>query len=295
MAAVKLFWDPAGFELDSLGNKSFERITDGDTPYVSISIRMLSIDTPEVHYPGNSDPANHDERLGELALWLQTGQAPVGDDFAAYLRPKLADGRAGSRQKQQGEAATAAFQRLLDERLARPNGRRRSLFLRAGDERFDAYGRLLAYISPAYSEGELAEMSYAQRATFNLLMVEEGWAASFPIYPSLPKFRDLVMLHDAAEAAFMQQKGAWAEPNTLTGYEFRMAYKLWQITARLVRGEKLSGRERHAWIERYCADMTTREIAEPENYYRIPPYNRVFIWPRDVNDAVGKLNLEPSA
>lgn len=295
MATVKFFWDPAGFELDSLGNKSLERITDGDTPYVSISIRMLSIDTPEVHYPGNSDPANHDERLSELAQWLQAGQAPVAADFAAYLHPKLVDGRAGTRQKEQGEAATAAFQRLLDERLTRPNGRRRSLFLRAGDERFDQYGRLLAYIAPAYSETERAEMSYAQRATFNLLMVAEGWAASFPIYPSLPKYRDLVMLHDAAEAAFVQNKGAWADANALTGYEFRMAHKLWQITQRLMRGEKLSGRERHAWITRYCADMTTREVVEPARYYRIPPYNRVFIWPRDVNDAVGKLNLEPSA
>ena len=225
---------------------------------------------------------------------LQAGQAPVAADFAAYLHPKLADGRAGTRQKQQSEAATTAFQRLLDERLMRPFGRRRSLFLRAGDERFDQYGRLLAYIAPTYSESERAEMSYAQRATFNLLMVEEGWAASFPIYPSLPKYRDLVMLHDAAETAFVQNKGAWAEANMLTGYEFRMAYKLWQITQRLVRGEKLSGRERNAWIERYCTDMTTREVVEPERYYRIPPYNRVFIWPRDVNDAVGKLNLEPS-
>lgn len=294
MATVKLFWDPAGFELDALGNKKLERITDGDTPYVSISIRMLSIDTPEVHYPGNSDPANHDARLAELAQWLQAGQAPVSDDFAAYLHPKLADGRAGSRQKQQGEAATAAFQRLLDARLTLPSGRRRSLFLRAGDERFDAYGRLLAYIAPAYSETERAEMSYAQRATFNLLMVEEGWAASFPIYPSLPKYRDLVMLHDAAEAAFAQNKGAWADALVLTGYEFRMAYKLWQVTQRLVRGERLSSRERYGWIQRYCADMTTREIFEPERYFRIPPYNRVFIWPRDVNDAVGKLNLEPN-
>ncbi len=40
MAKVKIFWDPKGFELDSLGNKEFLRITDGDTSYISMSVRM---------------------------------------------------------------------------------------------------------------------------------------------------------------------------------------------------------------------------------------------------------------
>ncbi len=198
-------------------------------------------------------------------------------------------------QKQQGDAATKAFQGLLDERLNLPNGRKRSLFLRASNEHFDQYGRLLAYIAPNFSVSELTELSYAQRATFNLLMIESGWAASFPVYPSLPKYRDLVMLQQAAQNAFAQKKGIWAEANTLAGYEFRMCYKLWQVTNRLQQGEKLSESERHAWIERFCSDMTTQEIFEPQQYYRVPPYNRVFIWPKDVNDAVGKLNLTPGA
>ena len=45
MSQVKIFWDPRGFELDELGTKKYLDATDGDTPYVSISIRMLSIDT----------------------------------------------------------------------------------------------------------------------------------------------------------------------------------------------------------------------------------------------------------
>ena len=56
MTQPAIFWDPSGFELDSLGAKKYLRATDGDTPYVSVSIRMLSIDTPEVHYPGNKKP-----------------------------------------------------------------------------------------------------------------------------------------------------------------------------------------------------------------------------------------------
>jgi len=53
MSNVKIFWDPSGFQLDALGRTTYLRSTDGDTPYVTSSIRMLSIDTPEVHYPGN--------------------------------------------------------------------------------------------------------------------------------------------------------------------------------------------------------------------------------------------------
>lgn len=295
MTKVKLFWDPAGLTLDAFGTSRIERITDGDTPYVTVAIRMLSIDTPEVHYPGNQDPSAHDERLAQLADWIRQGRAPVNDALAAHLHARLAAADAGTRQKRQGEAAKAEFQRLLDEKLTRPDGSKRPVFLRVADERFDQYGRLLAYVAPHYSRAELDRIPYEERATFNLLLVASGWAASFPIYPSLPKYRDLVLLQQAARSAFENGAGAWADPLTLTGYEFRMCYRLWQVTDRLVRGETLSQRERYGWVERYCADMTTGELYEPQDYHRVAPYNRVFFWPRDVREAVGRLNLVPGA
>jgi hypothetical protein len=52
MSYVNIFWGPKGFKLDALGKKEYLRATEGDAPYVSMSIRMLSIDTVEVHYPG---------------------------------------------------------------------------------------------------------------------------------------------------------------------------------------------------------------------------------------------------
>ena len=81
---------------------------------------------------------------------------------------------------------------------------------------------------------------------------------------------------------------------TLTGYEFRMCVKLYGITEKLVEGKTLSSRERSAWITRYCVDMTTREIFQPQDYYRVAPYNRIFIWPADVAEAVGTMNLLPA-
>jgi endonuclease YncB( thermonuclease family) len=293
MAAVKLFWDPEGKSLNSLGGTELLRITDGDTPYVSTAIRLLSIDTPEVHYPGNSDPARLDDNFAELAAWIAAGQAPLDDGLAAHLTPRLSAGNVGRRQKEQGKAATQALQQLIDAKLSKPNGGKRQVYLHSGDETFDQYGRLLAYMAPYYDSDERATLSEKERATFNLLMVDAGWAATFPIYPSLPRYRDLVLLQECARDAVEQRRGIWADPATLTGYEFRMCYQLWDVARQLTKGKKLPSREREGWVDRYCVDMTTREIFEPAQYYRVAPYNRVFIWPRDVAEAVATLNLAP--
>ena len=294
MAKVNLFWNPAGFELDSLGTKQLTKISDGDTPQVSFSIRMLSIDTPEVHYPGTQSPSKHDSKLTQLADWIQQGKAPIDGALGDHLRPKLATGNAGTLQKQQGDLAAKAFQDLLDAKLTKSNGRKRSVFLRSADEKFDQYGRVLAYVAPSYEPAELAGMTLLQRATFNLLMVDSGWAAPFPIYPSLPKYTDLVLFQSVAEEAMVQKRGTYADPLSLTGYEFRMCYRLWEVTDDLQKGKKLSESERSGWIERFCVDMTIRQIFFPHDYHRVLPCNRVFIWPKDANDAAGKLNLTPA-
>ncbi len=136
-------------------------------------------------------------------------------------------------------------------------------------------------------------MSLRERATFNLLIVESGWAASFLIYPNLPKYRDLVLFHKVAREAIENGTGMWANPLTLTGYEFRMCYRLWIITRRLNQGRILTTSQRSAFVKRYCADMTTREIFEPQHYHRVAPHNRIFVGPREVNEAVGKISLLP--
>jgi hypothetical protein len=123
--------------------------------------------------------------------------------------------------------------------------------------------------------------------------MESGWGAPLVIYPSLPKYGDLVLVQQVARAAVEEKRGAWADSLSLTGYEFRMCVRLQDMVEKLVGGKKLSSAERNGWIERYCADMTTREIFPPQRYYKVPPYNRLFIWPADVNEAVARLNLIP--
>jgi endonuclease YncB( thermonuclease family) len=291
MSKVEIFWDPKGFELDSIGANRFERASDGDTPYVSIAIRMLSIDTPELHYPGNAKPSNQNEKLAMLAEWFQEGKAPITDDLAAILHPRLVTGEAGTLQERQGKQAKDEFSRIVTERITKPNGKQRNIFLCAADEHFDQYGRLLAYIAPVYTPEEIDSMSRWERMTFNLQMLHEGWAAPMPIYPSLPKHSDLVMLQEAGKLAFDEKRGIWAEPLMLTGYEFRMCVKLFEVTEKLTSGKTLSSAEKHGWISRYCVDMTTREIFYPEEYHKVAPYNRIFIWPDNVTEAVGRLNL----
>ncbi|MBN2030948.1 thermonuclease family protein [bacterium] len=293
MSKIAIFWDPKGIELDSLGTKKYLRATDGDTPYVSIPIRMLSIDTPEVHYPGNQKPSKQDEKLAQLAEWIQAGKSPVNSGLAQYIHPKLSSGTAGSLQEEQGLQASDHFKKLVDEKLVKPNGKKRDIFLRAADQHFDQYGRLLAYVAPSYNANELAIMSRKQRATFNLLMVDSGWAAPFPIYPSIPSYPDLVLLQEIAKDAQDNKRGAWQEPLMLTGYEFRMCVKLYEVTKKLVDGKKVSSNERYGWVTRYCVDMTTRKIFYPQNYHKVPSYNRIFIWPDDLSEAVGKMNLVP--
>lgn len=293
MPQLKFFWDPQGVELNSIGDNRLLEISDGDTPSVSMSIRMLSLDTPEIHYPGSTRPSRHNTKLQQLAEWIQQGKAPVSDELAAHLHPRLASGAAGTLQETQGQTASQEFQRLVEEKLRRPSGRRRNVFLHSADQPFDQYGRLLAYMAPYYSSDEMATMTRKDRATFNLLMVESGWAAAFIIYPSLPSYPDLVLLRDAAQDAFDNGRGAWADPLTLTGYEFRMCYRLAEVTEDLVNGKKLSSSERMSWVERYCADLTTQQVFYPQDYYKVRPYNRLFIWPKDVNAAVSRLNLLP--
>ncbi|RNC68082.1 MAG: nuclease [Desulfuromonadales bacterium] len=294
MAKLKIFWQPAGITLDGIGAKRYQRHSDGDTPIVATSIRMLSVDTPELHYPGTSSPAKHDAKLADLAGWLMAGKAPVNGDLAAHLAPRLATGDAGTRHERQGEQASAAFQNLVDTRLRRPSGTMRDLFVRTADQPFDEYGRLLAYIAPNYSTKELASMNREERATFNLLMVESGWGAPFIIYPSIPNQADLELFHTAADEAVTQGKGAWADPLLLTGYEFRMVYRLWEVTSKLEKGEKLSEKERISWISRWCADMTTGLLYEPQEYFRVRPQDRLFIWPQNIRAAVAALNLIPA-
>lgn len=292
---LQIFWSPAGATLPSLGARALVDVTDGDTPNIRMPVRMLSVDTPEVTARTEQRAAEIDQEFKQLAEWIDEGIAPIEKPLARFLGPKLDTGRAGRLHFQQGQAASAFGKQNIEDRLRKPDGTQRTLFIRVADSPFDNNNRLLAYVAPNFSARERQELPRHKRATFNLDLVTSGWAAPFVIYPSIPGALDLPMLIAAATNARAARTGIWADPTTLLPYEYRAMEKLFRITRKIVNKQRLEPGEEHSWRERYCADMRTRTLHGPEEYFSVDPEYRLWLWPKDLNEAVGRLNLTPAA
>ncbi|MGH3927724.1 MAG: thermonuclease family protein, partial [Pseudonocardiaceae bacterium] len=283
-----------GVTLQSVGARALIDVTDGDTPNIRMPIRMLSVDTPEVTARSEERAREIDEEFRQLAEWIGQGRAPISPQLGAVVAPKLATGRAGTLQFQQGRDASTFAKDNMERRLTRPEGRKRNLFTRIAAPPFDDNGRLLAYVAPDYSAAERRTLTRRERATFNLDLVTAGWAVPFVIYPSIPGELDLPLLIDAAVDAVTARQGIWASEETLPAYEYRAMEKLYRITKKIVEGGELRAGEAHSWRERYCADMRTRVLHGPEDYADVPAPYRLWIWPDDVAEAVRWLNLVPA-
>ncbi len=231
-------------------------VVDGDTPEIQLAIRLLGIDAPETHYPGTTKPTAYDKKLERL---LDTHRAHFRSrGLRDYLAPKLAD-RPATRQLLWGERAKVALKRLAVERLHQRAGgqtRYRNLYLTVGAQSFDQYRRLLAYIAPEEKNPE-------KRRTFNLLLMEEGWAVNYIIYPNLPKPADWELLQQAVRQARQERLGFWKDETLLLGYEFRFCV------------DTLYGKR--SGPDKYALDITTGLLYQPHEYYRIEPENRLFI------------------
>lgn len=292
--ALQVLWQPAGDNLPARDARALVDISDGDTPNIRMPIRMLSVDTPEVTARSEARAAVVDTEFAQLAEWMTDGTAPISRALAEVLAPKLATGNAGSLQFRLGTEASAFAHANTDARLTRPNGTRRNLFLRTADAPFDGNHRMLAYVAPSFSAAELRTLTRERRSTFNLDLVRAGWAATFMLYPSVPGELDLPLLVEAAAEARLGGLGMWAGADVLPAYEYRAMEKLHAITERIAGGADLSGTERFAWRERYCADLRTRALHGPEGYSDVPPEYRLWIWRADVPDAMSRLNLVPA-
>ena len=295
MDKTQILWSPAGQNLPSLGSRALTDVSDGDTPNIRMPIRMLSIDTPEVTAKSEAGAEKVDLKFKQLAEWIGKGQAPISDEFATYIMPKLKDTDAGTLQFTQGKMASAHHKDIVTERLTKPNGSKRNLFVRSPEKPFDNFGRLLAYVAPSYSAKEREGMTRMERATFNLNMLESGWAAPFILYPSMPGELDLPLLLKVSVEAMEQGKGQYQDPLSMPGYEYRMCEKLYSVTKKIVAGKSLHYSEQLGWRSRYCADMRDRHLFGPENYMTIPEPYRLWIWPEDVRAAIAALNLIPSS
>ncbi|MDC9701389.1 MAG: nuclease [Alphaproteobacteria bacterium] len=292
---IEILWEARASVIPDLGTRSLVDVTDGDTPNIRMPIRMLSVDTPEVTARSEKRAKEIDQRFLKLAEWIEKGTAPVSNSFRSYILPKLRTGNAGTLQFKQGKAASNWFKLQARKRLKSAKGNRnRSLFIYTSDAPFDSFNRLLAYIAPSYSSKELSVMTAQEKESFNLDLVRSGWAVPFIIFPNIPGERELPLYVSLSVKAEEESFGQYAEPLFLPAYEYRMCEKLYTISARLEKGEKLKGKERRAWRSRYVADMRNRLLYDPEGYTEIPIHYRLWIWPNDLKEAIGMLNLKPS-
>ena len=194
---LSVFWTPDGITLDSIRRKKYIDITDGDSIKIEMPVRMLSVDTPEKSVTKSSQGLSKCAMrtlMGPLADWIESGKSPVQDVLAQHLVPRLRRADVAETHWTQGKSASAAHEAIVKKRLTKANGKKRSMFVRVADERFDRYGRLLAYLAPNYNAVERKTMSRRERATFNFSFLASGWSASLIIYPSIPGEKDLPMV-----------------------------------------------------------------------------------------------------
>src|SRR6478752_1195945 len=92
---VQVLWSPAGATIPSLGDLALVDVHDGDTPSVRMSVRMLSIDTPEITAISTKGALNVDRKFADLAQWITDRKAPITPALAerAQAQPVRAHGR----------------------------------------------------------------------------------------------------------------------------------------------------------------------------------------------------------
>jgi len=221
--------------------------SDGDSFYVTGSfentlVRLTGIDAFEVR--GLS--LYHLEKSGFLKR--------LNKNLREYLEPKLTT-ESIRIHKNLGFQARDYFESILEEELV----------ITFEKEVFDRYERALVYLSVKDGEN-----------TYNLKLVETGYALPYFIYPNAvsPRNEDewnydaMQKNRDIAVKAKEGNLGIWKYiDDVLLPMELRF----------------LTRRELPA---KYCANLENNYLYAPQQYFWVPVLNRLFFYPRDVLVAV---------
>lgn len=266
----------------------FVKVTDGDTPVIEMSIRMVSIDTPESRLGGS--PPTAQATLDRARTRLSDGTydalpQDLRDHLIARITPDAAQ-----RHLTAGKLAAEAHKTMVSTRLTRPDGSQRKLAVIATGELVERNGRLLAYTAPWFTGSNsdpLPPRDHPDRRTFNLDLVALGWAATFIIYPSIPRTSDLNLLIEEAETAWQEQRGAWEQfgADLLLGYEYRACLRLGAANVSDP-ADAIA-----AAYQRVCVDLRNLTEVGPFGYHQVPPAQRLWIWTTDLEQARKDLPL----
>lgn len=264
-------------------------VSDGDTPQIQQPIRGVSYDTAE-KAPYAGAPPTAQPKLDRCRTRLESGffdALPSG--LRTYLAAKLT-ANAAQRHIDAALRASQEFAGLMESRLTKPDGSKRKLAIIATGEIVDTYGRMLAYFAPWYANtasDPLPPWNSSLRATLNLNMIANGWGAFFPIYPSLMTNANFNLAIGAAENAWDNKQGQWAEfgSDLLLGYEYRMCVKL-------ARDDGSSAAELIVdAFQRVCVDLREMTIVGKFGFASVPPPYRLWIWDREPELSQAKQDL----
>jgi endonuclease YncB( thermonuclease family) len=254
---------------------------DGDTIKIEQPIRMVSCDTPEKEKPfGKAETAQ--PKLERAKQQLKDGVfSAVPKKLANYLIAKITK-TAAKKHIDAGKEASTHFEKVKDSSLNLPGGKRRRVGVLPSGEVIDRNGRMLAYIMTYLDTKPLPPKDDPLRKTYNLRMVEDGWAVFFPIWPSLPKKpEDFAMIYAAAKSAWSKQKGMWAKygKDLLLPYEYRLLMKLSVVPT----ADKTAKQIMDGAFQRVCVDLRTMKLVGKFDFYNVPPPHRFWIWEDDWN------------
>ena len=263
------------------------RFSDGDTLVVQQPLRLDSCDTPEkAQYAGG--PTVSQPKLDRCRQRLVGGfYDALPAALRAYLVEKLTPD-AAQRHVTAAIAASAAFDTLLDQRLVRSDGTARKAAVIPTGEIIDRYGRMLAYVAPWFA-GTIADplppKNDPTRRTLNLDMIANGWAAFFPVYPSLPALVDMKAAVAGAEIAWNEKRGAWHDGGAklLLGYEYRACIKLAQA--------ETAAKGIADAFQRVCIDLATMTNVGQFGFPAVPPSLRLWVWEEDLARATTDLGI----
>jgi hypothetical protein len=216
----------------------------------------------------------------------------IGQPLRQHLLDRVTED-AARRHLAAGARAAEEFAKMRAARLQpNPDTGRAKVGIIVTGEVIEENERLLGYITP-WLRPPLPPRDDPSRRTFNLELVETGWAAFFPLYPSLPGDVDLNIAVQAAEQAWQQKRGAWAEfgDDLLLGYEYRACLKLGAADPDNEPSVPPEKRIAEAF-RRVCVDLRTRKIVGLYGYHRIEPPYRLWIWNQDLTRARQDLNLQ---
>ena len=222
------------------------RCSDGDSAYITgsfenVLFRLLGVDAPEIRGL-NLEKLRKCGFLDTLDVQLRT-----------YLELKLTE-ESIQIHKELGYKAMDFFESILEG----------DLLLSFEREVFDRYERPLVYLAAK------------DRDTYNLRLVQAGYAIPYFIYPNavspteegeftydtIEKFRNVAL--EAEE----HELGVWSYLDTI----------LLPMELRFLTRRELP--------VKYCADLENNVLYSPQRYFRVSIENRLFFYPKDVLTAV---------